>query len=100
MDESADLLADTPLFIRGDVAVLGGAPALDGEVEAAVLAHAHPLFPLDALPKEVVDQVVDGFGIEDLREGVGVNQLEFQRQDAELERVQCVGALTLVLLPN
>ena len=28
---------------------------------------------------------------------MGVNQLEFQRQDAELERVQCVGALTLVV---
>ena len=97
VDEGSDLLADAALRIGGDIAVLGGAPALDGEVEAAVFAHAHPLLPLDTFPEEVVDQVIDGIGVEDLCEGVGVNQLEFQRQGAEPKGFQRVGALPFIV---
>ena len=72
--------------------------ASDSAVEAAVFADPHPLFPLDALAEEVVDQVIDRFGVEHLCEGTCVHQLKFHRQSTELKGVQGVGALSVVVI--
>ena len=69
--------------VKGPVAVLCVGTTRQSKISAAVFAHPHPDFPLDALPKVVVDQVVNGVGLQDLCEHLIIGLLKTDKLGIE-----------------